>query len=158
APEGRRGLAFSVLNSAAPVGAFLGPLLGGPIVDSHGGFATLITLDIALIVGVILMLSFGYRDGFKGRDTGPLLRMAAASVGIIWGSRRLRTLFPALFLLFGGWMLALTYVPLATAALYSGTAPGTAVGLVIGAGGLAALVLGPVTGLLADRFGHWRLL
>jgi len=156
-PEGRRGLAFTIMNSAPPVGAFIGPLIGGPIVDARG-FPALLAIDVALMIGVILMLTFGYHDDFQGRNTGPLARMAAESVRVVWESRRLRTLFPALFLLFGGWMVALTYVPLATQALYTGATPGTAVGLVIGAGGLTALVLGPATGLLADRFGHWRVL
>jgi MFS family permease len=84
--------------------------------------------------------------------------MAVESVRIIWRSARLRALFGALFLLFAGWMLAITYAPLAVTALYRGDQPGTAVGIVIGAGGLTALVLGPVVGALADRFGYWRVL
>src|SRR5258708_30869761 len=156
-PEGRRGLAFSVMNSAPPVGAFIGPLIGGPIVDARG-FPALLVIDVALMIGVILMLTFGYHDDFQGRNTGPLARMAAESVRVVWESRRLRTLFPALFLLFGGWMVALTYVPLATQALYTGATPGTAVGLVIGAGGLTALVLAPATGPPPDRSPHSPLL
>jgi MFS family permease len=35
-------------------------------------------------------------------------------------------------------------------------APGTAVGLVLGAGGLATLILSPIVGALADRFRHRR--
>jgi len=42
--------------------------------------------------------------------------------------------------------------------LYHGDEPGTTVGLVLGAGGLAALMLSPIVGALADRFGHWRVL
>ena len=49
-------------------------------------------------------------------------------------------------------------MPLAITAIYRGGEPGTAVGLVSAAGGLAALLLSPIFGLLADRFGHWRLL
>ena len=84
--------------------------------------------------------------------------MAAESVRIIWRSGRLRALFAALFLLFSGWMLAMTYAPLVVTALYRGDDPGTAVGVVLGAGGLTALVFSPLMGVLADRFGHWRLL
>ena len=107
---------------------------------------------------VILSLTFGYRDVFKSADRAPLLQMAWDSVLIIGRSARLRSLFVALFLLFAGWVLALAYLPLAVKALYVGDRPGTAVGLVLGAGGLTTLVLSPVVGALADRFGHWRVL
>ena len=157
APRERIGLAFSIFNASAPIGAFLGPLLGGPIVDRYG-LPTLLGIDAALIVAVILALTFGYRDYFRGAARGPLLAMAADSIGIIVRSPRLRALFPALFVLFAGWMLAFVYVPLAVTALYQGPAVGTAVGVAIGAGGFATLVVSPAMGLLADRLGHWRVL
>lgn len=156
-PSERLGLAFSIMNSAPPIGAFVGPLIGGPIVDAWG-FRTLLVIDAALMIAVIPMLTFGYRDAFTATARAPILRMAADSVGIIWRSPRLRALFPALFALFAGWMLAFTYVPLAITELYRGTDPGTAVGVVLGAGGLVALGFSPALGALADRFGHWRVL
>jgi DHA1 family multidrug resistance protein-like MFS transporter len=156
-PKNRLGLGFSIMNSAAPIGAFLGPLIGGPIVDRYG-LPTLLALDSALLVIVILALALGYRDEFKGRNTGPLLRMAWESFGILWNSRRLRWLFPALFFVFGGWMLSFTYVPLAVTELYAGPDPGTAVGLVLGASGVTTLILAPLLGALADRLGQWRVL
>ncbi len=156
-PRARQGLAFSILNGAGPLGAFLGPLLGGPIVDAWG-FAALMAVDVALMLAVIAALTLGYRDTYAGTRRGPLLAMAADSVGIVVRSPRLRTLFPALFVLFAGWMLAITYAPVVVGALYQGTDPGTAVGLVLGAGGLVTLVLSPVFGALADRYGQWRVL
>lgn len=157
APADRQGFAFSVMNAAPPIGAFLGPLLGGPIVDSHG-FRALLAIDVALLLAVVLALSVGYRDAYRGKATGSLVGMALESVQMVLRSPRLRALFPALFVVFAGWMLALTYIPLAVAALYSGKSPGTAVGIVLGAGGLAAFVCSPVMGALADRVGHWRTL
>ena len=157
APSNRIGLAFSIMNTAAPIGAFAGPLLGGPIVDAQG-FPALLLIDTALMLAVIVGMTFGYRDTFKATSRDLLLGMAVDSVRIILRSARLRALFPALFLLFAGWMLAFTYVPIATTALYRGDDPGTAVGTVLGAGGFVALLVGPVLGALADRFGHWRVL
>ncbi|UCH58407.1 MAG: MFS transporter, partial [Anaerolineales bacterium] len=75
-----------------------------------------------------------------------------------WDSRRLRTLLPALFLLFAGWVMAMTYVPVVVGELYTGANLGSLVGLVMGAGGFLALLLGPALGALADRYGHWRVL
>ena len=157
APRERIGLAFSIMNGAAPVGAFVGPLLGGPIVDAWG-FPALLVIDAAFMLAVVVAITFGYRDAFTPTERGRVLTMAADSVRTIWRSPRLRALFPALFVLFSGWMLAFTYVPLVTAKLYRGEDLGAAVGLVMGAGGLAALVLSPAIGALADRFGHWRTL
>ncbi|HEV2235463.1 MAG TPA: MFS transporter [Ktedonobacterales bacterium] len=156
-PARRMGLAFSIMNSSAPVGAFVGPLLGGPIVDAYG-FPALVAVNMALLALVVLGLTFGYRDSYRGTDRRPVSALAMESVGIIARSPRLRTLFPALFLLFAGWMMAFTYLPLAIQSLYHGDRPGTAVGAVIGGAGLAALALGPLMGWLADRFGHWRVL
>ena len=156
-PPGRVGLAFAIMNSASPVGVFLGPLLGGPVVDRFG-FQALLGLNTAVMLVIILGLTLGYRDTFRGTARGSLLRMALDSVRLIWQSPRLRALFAALFLLFAGWIMAMTYVPVVVGRLYEGDDPGTAVGLVLGAGGLLAIVLGPWLGALGDRYGHWRVL
>lgn len=156
-PKTRQGLAFSVMNSAAPVGVFLGPLFGGPIVD-HWGFQTLLGIDVLLILAVVIALSFSYKDRFTGSSTEPLIKMAGESVKTVLQSRRLRSLFPALFLLFAGWMLALTYAALTIGQIYHGSNLGTVVGIILGCGGLASLILGPLIGALADRLGHWRIL
>jgi MFS transporter, DHA1 family, multidrug resistance protein len=156
-PDARRGFAFSVMNSAAPLGAFVGPLAGGPVVDAFG-FRALLAIEVAVLLAVALAMSFGYRDTYRGTASGPVLGMAVDSVRVIARSPRLRALFPALFIVFAGWMLAFTYVPLAITSLYHGDSPGTAVGIVMGAGGLVTLALGPAMGALADRYGHWRTL
>ncbi len=153
----RIGLAFAVMNSAPAVGSFAGPLLGGPVVDRYG-FPTLLAADLAVLVVLTFAVAFGYRDAYAGTNRGSLFSMAVDSVRIVWQSRRLRTLFPALFLLFAGWMMAFTYLPLAVTAMYHGDEPGMAVGVIAGVGGLSALFLSPLFGLLADRYGHWRVL
>jgi DHA1 family multidrug resistance protein-like MFS transporter len=145
------------MNSAAPIGIFLGPLIGGPIAD-RWGFRTILGINALLMLIVVLALSLGYRDHFKGGERKPLLQMAGDSLRLILGSRRLRALFPALFVLFAGWMLANTYIPVVISQLYPGPDQGTRVGLIMGAGGLVAPILAPLLGILADRYGHWRFL
>ena len=157
APPHRRGLAFAIMNSAGPVGIFIGPLIGGPIVD-RWGFQALLGINIILLLAVVVSLTFGYRDNYQGTDRGSLMHMAVDSVRIVLKSSRLRLLFPALFMLFAGWMLAYTYVPLAILSFYTGNSPGQVIGLILGAGGLLALVISPLFGMLADRAGHWRVL
>jgi len=156
-PPQRMGFAFSLMNSAAPIGAFLGPLAGGWIMDAIG-FKQLMLFDFAILLVVIGALALGYKDSYRGSEQEPLLKMAWESVRIVGRSKRLRTLFLALLFLFGSWMLAFTYIPLVITELYRGSDPGTAVGLVIGASGLTTLVLAPLLGSLADRIGGWRVL
>jgi MFS family permease len=99
-----------------------------------------------------------YRDTFTSQVDRPILKMAAESINIVTRSASLRSLFPALFMLFAGWMLAMTYVPIAINELYSGLNEATVVGIVLAAGGFVALFLGPLFGSLGDRFGLWRVL
>ncbi len=157
APARRQGLAFAIMNAAAPVGVFVGPLAGGPLVDRLG-FPALLGIEAVLLLVVVLGLSFGYQDSYTARQSGPLLKMAWDGVRLIGRSPRLRALFPSLFLLFAGWMMAMSYVPVMVKSLYSGPDQGTQVGLVLGAGGLAAILLAPLTGAIADKLGHERVL
>jgi len=86
--------------------------------------------------------------------------MAGASIGIIWRSPRLRALFPALFVLFAGWLLAFSYIGVTVKTLYQGNPAdlGTVTGVVVGLGGAVTLILSPTVGALADRYGRWRVL
>jgi MFS family permease len=156
-PRQRVTLAISIMSGALPLGSFIGPLFGGPVVDALG-FRTLIAVDAALMLTATLAMTFGWRDTFTPASPKPILSMLGDSARIILGSPRLRALFPALFLLFAGSSMASIYVPLAVTSLYRGEEPGTAVGLVIGAGGLTTLLLAPMMGAAADRFGLWRVL
>src|SRR5438034_1103941 len=143
---------------ANPLGGFLGPLVGGPVMDRFG-FPVLIAADAAILTVVVVMLAFGYRDGFVPRPAGgSLLRMAGDGILLVVRSPRLRALFPALFLLFAGWMLAFIYVPLVVARLYTGSDPATAVGIVLGAGGLGIFIASPAIGAVADRYGKHQTL
>lgn len=156
-PAHRQGFAFAVMTSAGPIGAFVGPLLGGPIVD-FWGFRALMALDVSLMVVLVLALLLGYEDTYQGRRQGSILRMAADSIRVSFQAGRLRTLFVALLLLYAGWMLAYAYMPVVITHLYSGDRPATAIGYVLGGGGVLAMVLSPLFGSLADRLGYWRVL
>jgi DHA1 family multidrug resistance protein-like MFS transporter len=101
APAKRIGFAFAVMAGASPLGAVLGPLGGGPIVDVWG-FRALMGIDVAIMLLVIAAVTFGYVDQFRPQQRAPLLGMAVEGVRIILRSPRLRLLFPALLLLFAG--------------------------------------------------------
>lgn len=159
APERRIGFAFAVMAGASPLGAVVGPLAGGPIVDAWG-FRALMGIDVGVMLLVIAAMTFGYVDHFRPPQRAPLLGMAVDGVRIILRSPRLRLLFPALLLLFAGWMLAYTYAPLVIERIYTGPTDqlGTTIGLVFGVSGIATLLLGPLVGAIGDRYGHWRTL
>jgi MFS family permease len=82
APRERLGLAFAILNGANPVGAFVGPLVGGPVVDALG-FPALLEVDVLLMLVVVVTLSLGYRDGFVGTERRPVVRMAIESATLV---------------------------------------------------------------------------
>lgn len=159
APARRIGFAFAVMAGASPLGAVLGPLGGGPIVDAWG-FRALMGIDVGLMLLVIGAMTFGYVDHFRSTERAPLIGMAVDGVRIILRSPRLRLLFPALLLLFAGWMLAYTYAPLVIERLHTGPRDelGTTIGLVFGVSGVATLLIAPVVGAIGDRYGHWRTL
>lgn len=156
-PPQRHGLAFSIMTSAGPVGAFVGPLLGGPVVD-HWGFRTLMLINIAIMVIVVMALSLGYVDSYRGRSRDPILQMAADSVRVSFQPGRVRTIFIALFFLYAGWMLVYSYLPVVVTTIYQGPNPASAIGYVLGGGGVLAMLISPIFGSLADRFGYWRVL
>ncbi len=156
-PPNRHGLAFAIMTSAGPVGAFVGPLIGGPIVDQWG-FRALMSVNVVLMLLIVLALVVGYQDAYRGSVEAPILRMAADSIRVSFQAGRLRTLFLALLLLYAGWMLVYAYLPVVVTHLYQGNHPATAIGYVLGAGGVLAMLLSPLFGSLADRHGYWRVL
>ncbi|MEA2662080.1 MAG: transporter, family, multidrug resistance protein [Chloroflexota bacterium] len=158
APAARLGFAFGVVNGAGPLGAFIGPLLGGPLVDRYG-FNLVLGIDAVLLVAVVVALTFGYRDAFvPSRERPPIFASAFEGLRLIWRSPRLRALFPALLVMFAGWMLTFIYLPIVVQRIHGDDGLGTAVGIALGASGLVTLVASPAIGAVADRLGHWRVL
>jgi len=158
APAARLGFAFGVVNGAGPLGAFIGPLVGGPLVDRYG-FNVVLGVDAVLLAAVVAGLTFGYRDAFvPSRERPPIMRAAFEGLQIIWSSPRLRALFPALLVVFSGWMLTFIYLPLVVQQLHGDEGLATAVGIALGASGLVTLLASPAIGAVADRVGHWRVL
>jgi MFS transporter, DHA1 family, multidrug resistance protein len=156
-PKRRLGLAFAVMNSAAPIGYFAGPLAGGVVLD-HWGFSSLLFINMGLVLLVALALAFGYHDAYAGKRDASLWRMMLDSVVLLVRSDSVRKLFAAIFVLFLGWEAILPYIPVAVGDLYRGADIGTVVGVVVGISGLVTLFVGPAMGALADRFGRWRVL
>jgi MFS family permease len=156
-PANRLGTAFAILNGAGTVGVFIGPLVGGRLMDRYS-FNGLLIMNAVLMAAVIGGLIFGYDDSYNGGRPESLLKMAKDSVRVVLKPGQLRSLFVAFSVLFSGWMLTRTYLPLVVTTFYKGAEPATAVGNIAAAAGIAAFVGGPIVGALSDRFGHWRVL
>mgnify|MGYP001240412336 CR=1 FL=1 len=156
-PLNRQGFAFGLMNSAGPIGAFIGPLLGGPIVDQFG-FRTLLFINVIIQLIVVTALSFGYRDTYQSGRREPILKMAGDLIRVSFRTPRLCSVFFALFLLSAGWMLTYNYIPVVISSIYHGNNPASAIGYILGGGGFFALILAPIIGSLADRIGFWKVL
>jgi MFS transporter, DHA1 family, multidrug resistance protein len=156
-PTQRMGLAFTLVNGATPIGSFLGPMLGGALFDEHG-MSWLLALDSAALACVVALLALGYRDDHSTGERSSLLKMVRESVASVLFSPRVRNLLVALTLVVSGWMAAYVQVPVAISQLYVGSSLGAAIGWVMAAAGLAALVISPSMGVLAGRIGVHRVM
>lgn len=101
-PNNTLGLAFTIMNSSAPLGYFVAPLIGGPLVDAYG-LPALLLFNIGALLLVFIGISFGYKDTYRGMATGSLWKMAAESVTIIARLPGVRSMLFAIFALFLGW-------------------------------------------------------
>ena len=71
-------LAFAIMNASSPIGAFIGPIVGGAIVDAQGlGFPGLVLVDGVLLLAVIAALGLGYRDTLLLMGLAALLEIPA---------------------------------------------------------------------------------
>jgi MFS transporter, DHA1 family, multidrug resistance protein len=156
-PVNRQSLAFAIMNGAMPIGAFLGPMAGGPLMD-HWGFQGLLSINVVVMMLIVLGMSAGYTDSYSGNNRGPIFKMAADSVKIIFHDRQILWLLVAQLFIFAGWVMAQTYVPLVIKELYHGEDLATTIGIIVGMGGLIAFFIAPLLGAAADRFGRLRLL
>src|SRR5258708_5591702 len=80
APAARLGFAFGVVNGAGPLGAFIGPLVGGPLVDRYG-FNVVLAIDAILLALVVAGLTIRYRDAFVPLVASPAIGALADRFG-----------------------------------------------------------------------------
>lgn len=156
-PSHRQSFAFSIFNSTAPIGVFVGPFVGGWVIKKWG-FPVLLWLDVILLAAVVLALFFGYSEPRRAPVKEPILRMIWGSIKIISRSRLLIFIFSALCMIFSGWVLANTFISLAINKIYTGNDLSVVVGIILGIGGLLALGLSPFLGMAADKFGRRKVL
>jgi DHA1 family multidrug resistance protein-like MFS transporter len=157
APRERVGFAISLVTGSQPLGVVLGSLLGGFVV-SRFGVHLLFGLDGVLIALVTLMLALFYRESFAPGATLPLGRMLRLAMRAVVGTPIVLTLFIFNFITTFGYFFSAPFVPNRIAEMVGAGESGSTIGLVFGIAGLGTLIVTPLWGIAADRWGHRRLL
>jgi MFS transporter, DHA1 family, multidrug resistance protein len=159
-PRRRLGLAVGIASAGFPLGAAIGPYVGGLIAEGPG-IRTLLLLDAILsgVMGVVLTLAV--REEPRARpETAPVMRLLKLAVRDIVSSPRVVRLFYMYFLAMFGMSLASPFVPVLLQRLYHGPVgllPGI-IGTTLTGAGIAMAVTTPLWGRLGDVIGRWRVL
>jgi DHA1 family multidrug resistance protein-like MFS transporter len=163
-PRKRLGFAVGLASAGFPIGASVGPLAGGLIVQ-HAGVRSLLGLDAAASALMGLLLTLVIREEHRlraaQRAVGALLRTAASDI--------IRTpvvvrLFVLYFLAMFGASLAQPFVPIVLQGLYTSGNNGpisllpTVLGATLTGAGIAMAITTPIWGRLGDSIGRWRIL
>ena len=159
-PRRRLGLAVGIASAGFPLGAAIGPLLGG-IVAQGPGIRTLLFGDACLsaAMGVVLTLVIHEERRIVAGavSAGQLLRSAVRD---ILSSPLVVRLFLLYFVSSWGVSLAAPFVPILLQRLYTGPTDQLAgvIGATLAAAGVAMAVTTPLWGRLGDLIGRWRVL
>ncbi len=163
-PRKRLGLAVGLASAGFPIGASIGPLAGGLIVQ-HAGVRVLLGIDAgaSACIGLLLTLVIveAPRIARARRTVAELLRTAASD--IIHTPIVVR-LFALYFLAMFGTALAVPFVPIVLQALYTSGRSGppallpTVLGATLTGAGIAMAITTPLWGRLGDTVGRWRVL
>lgn len=159
-PRKRLGLAVGIASAGFPIGASIGPFIGGLIAQGPG-IRTLLGLDAALSVLAGLMLTLIVREGVRrapsGVSVGGMLR---AAVRDILSSPVVVRLFILYFLAMFGLSLVQPFIPILLQRLYHGDQRflPTVIGTTLTLSGVAMAITTPFWGRLGDLAGRWRVL
>jgi MFS family permease len=164
APRKRLGLAVGLASAGFPIGASIGPLLGGLIVQQFDVRALLgVDAAASALMGVLLTLVVREepRRAGSGRSVGQLLRGAVREIVTTPVVLRLFALY---FLGIFGISLVAPFLPILIQQLYAQSQAGptallpTVLGATLTAAGIAMAVTTPLWGRLGDSLGRWRVL
>lgn len=159
-PRQRLGLAVGIASAGFPLGAAIGPYLGGLIAEGPG-IRTLLLLDAALsgLMGVILTVGVREEPRIAG-VSGRVAQLLREAVRDITSSRRVVRLFVLFFVAMFALSLTNPFVPILLQRLYTGPAsllPGV-VGATLASAGIAMALSTPIWGRLGDLIGRWTVL
>jgi DHA1 family multidrug resistance protein-like MFS transporter len=159
-PRKRLGLAVGIASAGFPLGAAIGPLLGG-IVAQGPGIRALLFGDACLsaVMGVVLTLVV-HEERRLAAAAGTAGQLLRAAIRDILSSPLIVRLFLLYFVASWGISLAVPFVPILLQRLYAGPTPQLAgvIGGTLAAAGIAMAITTPIWGRLGDLIGRWRIL
>lgn len=157
APRRRVGFAIALVSASQPLGGVFGSLLGGFIVSTFGILA-LFWFNAFSIGSVFLILLLFYHEAFKPQPTPRIFTMLKNSLRAVTHTPIVMRYFIFSFIATCGYFFSYPFLSTRVIQLASGADVGATIGLVFGIAGIATLIMTPLWGALADKYGHARLL
>jgi len=154
---GQPRFAGNMMALAPQLGVFLGPLAAGFFLDSLG-FRSIIAINLVLLLLISFLLQTRVHSIDVVEEQKPVLGILRESLGLVIRSPRLSLLYLALTLQVAAWILVFDYLPLSVTKLSPNISAGSAVGLVLGLGGAAGILVSSTLTHFGKRFGEWGAL
>jgi DHA1 family multidrug resistance protein-like MFS transporter len=157
APRKRIGLAIALISGSGPLGAVVGALFGGYIVEAFGVVA-LWWFNAFTIGAVVLILVFFYHDHFERKPTPPIFQMLGNSLRAVAHTPIVVKYFIFSFLATSAFFFTSPFLSTRLIEIAPGPEIAATIGTVFGIAGIATFIATPLWGTVADRVGHERLL
>jgi MFS family permease len=159
-PRKRLGLAVGIASAGFPLGASIGPFLGGLIAQGPG-IRTLLFVDACLSAAMGLVLTLVIRAERRAASSGGTSRqLMRQALHDIMASPVVVRLFVLYFAATYGISLVQPFIPILLQRLYTGRAAllPAVIGTTLTGAGIAMAVTTPLWGRLGDLIGRWKVL
>lgn len=159
-PRRRLGLAVGLASAGFPLGASIGPFLGGLIAQGPG-IRTLLFLDACLSAAMGLVLTLAVHEERRvARADGSVRQLLRAAVRDVIASPVVVRLFAVYFVAMYGITVVTPFIPILVQNLYRGPVAGipSTIGATLTAAGIAMAVTTPLWGRIGDLVGRWWVL
>jgi len=156
APSNRVGTTTGVFGATFPIGAAIGPAIGGLMVDGFGlPIWTIYAFSALLSVAAAAMLGIGFREIRPHTiPTGGALRLAFGAVRGVFTHPITRWLFTLYGIAFLARQMSSPFLPLVVQSTHGeGSGLASSVALVMGTAALVGGVISPLGGAIGDRIG-----